>query len=153
MTLQQQQQERQLPPTALESFNSDLMKALNTLREKREVIRRLSASHKVENFNKLTNIYKTVSDIQDQQELKHQLETQMRDLASQINQLGASLDRDCVRKAEYDRLISETESAYMKVRLSLFCVILLPFMYSRQILESSETLLQVLQKESLALQK
>ena len=88
-----------LTPSALQSFNNDLVRALESLKEKRDAL---------------------TLDIQNDSEAKHGLQHQIHELTKKLERVDESLSRNVARKAEYDRLIVETEAAYLKVRAFKF---------------------------------
>ena len=66
---------------------------------------------------------------------KQQIQTNLSRLTDQLSRINEQLARKVQARNEYDRTIQETEGAYMKI------------------LESSQTLLQVLKRESTSLTK
>jgi len=74
-----------------------------------------------------------VKEIQREEQEKNVLESQFRALQERLSEVNASLAVKQANKAEFDKTIGETEQAYMKI------------------LESSQVLLNVVKKESAAL--
>ncbi|XP_060768777.1 Sjoegren syndrome nuclear autoantigen 1 isoform X1 [Neoarius graeffei] len=68
--------------------------------------------------------------IQQEEEEKTRLQHDIRVLTEKLNRVSESLDRRLTTRSELERTIAETEAAYMKI------------------LESSQTLLSVLKKET-----
>lgn len=99
---------------SLQNFNNQLVTHFEELKEKREIINQ---------------------EIAKEEEQKAQLQKEIALLTERLHQVNESLNKKLVTKQEYDRTLSETESAYMKI------------------LESSQTLLHVLKRESLNLSK
>ncbi|KAJ3083079.1 Sjoegren syndrome nuclear autoantigen 1 [Quaeritorhiza haematococci] len=96
----------------LQSFNNELVKGIEDLRERREAV---------------------VLQIRQEEDRKRQLESQMHELAQQLERVNQSLTKKYAMRKEFDRVISDTDMAYMKI------------------VESSQTLLQILKQESEAL--
>ena len=69
------------------------------------------------------------------EEEKQQIETQIRKLNERLSEVNAGLQKKYATRGDYDRTISETEGAFVKI------------------LESSQTLLHVLKKEGGTLAK
>ena len=99
---------------SLQNFNNQLVTHFEELKEKREILNQ---------------------EIAKDEEQKAQLQQEIALLTERLHQVNESLNKKLSTKAEYDRTLSETESAYMKI------------------LESSQTLLHVLKRESMNLSK
>ena len=97
---------------ALQSYNNDLVKCLDELCEKRSLLQK---------------------DIDKEEQQKFSLETQLKTIQDKLSRTNTSLDDKYATKAEYDKLISESEQAYMKI------------------LESSQMLLNVVQRDAATL--
>ena len=65
-----------------------------------------------------------------EEEDKHKLENEIRTTSEKLARINENLAKKITARTEFDRTISETEAAYMKI------------------LESSQTLLNVLKRES-----
>merc|ERR1719293_537557 len=98
----------------LQNYNSDLVKCLQDLREKREIVHKEIISEERE---------------------KARVQKQLADLTEQLQRLNDSIGRKTNSRNDYDKTIHETEAAYMKI------------------LESSQTLLHVLKRETQNLNK
>jgi len=99
---------------SLTTYNSELVKALEDLREQREEVNR------------------TI--LRDEEE-KARIQKELTALTERLGQLNNDLAKKINTRNEFDAAISETEGAYMKI------------------LESSQTLLSVLKRESVNLTK
>merc|ERR1711865_1058658 len=117
---------------SLQNYNNELVKCLEDLREKREAINR---------------------EIAREEDDKNKIQNDLKILTERLSRINDSLARKVAARNEYDQSIQETEAAYLKVRRNhlgfwavLICMLL-------QILESSQTLLHVLKRESANLQK
>lgn len=66
---------------------------------------------------------------------KNSIEKEISALTERLSQVNESLTKEMGTKQEYDKAISETEGAYLKI------------------LESSQTLLHVLKRESVSLSR
>ena len=97
---------------ALQSYNNELVKCLDELCEKRSLLQK---------------------DIDKEEEQKFSLETQFKTIQDKLTRTNARLDDKYATKAEYDKLISESEQAYMKI------------------LESSQVLLNVVKRDAATL--
>ena len=100
-----------ITPSSLQSFNNDLVKALETLRHKREGI------------GTRTRLTRLVKDIEQGQLMQAGLMNQIKELSNQLEIVNENVSKDMTKKLEYDRLIGETEAAYIKVihsRLYIF---------------------------------
>jgi Sjoegren syndrome nuclear autoantigen 1 len=73
--------------------------------------------------------------IADEEAEKARVSTELQQLTRRLGAINESLARKLDAKAEYDKVIAETEAAYMKL------------------LESSQTLLSVLKRESVSMAK
>eukprot|EP01040_Poterioochromonas_malhamensis_P013992 gene13992-15455_t len=74
-------------------------------------------------------------DILRQEELKAKIQQDLQLMTKRLGEINEELARNILTRNEYDRTIQETEAAYMKI------------------LESSQTLLQVLRREAVTLTK
>eukprot|EP00879_Flechtneria_rotunda_P008164 GHRR01008552.1.p2 GENE.GHRR01008552.1~~GHRR01008552.1.p2 ORF type:complete len:112 (+),score=38.98 GHRR01008552.1:550-885(+) len=99
---------------ALQNHNNELVKCIEDLREKREGI---------------------LKHIQDEENEKQKIQQELAALTQRLSRINESLARKIDTKNEYDKVIVETEAAYLKI------------------LESSQTLLPVLKRESVNIQK
>ncbi|WIA17083.1 hypothetical protein OEZ86_014256 [Tetradesmus obliquus] len=99
---------------ALQNHNNELVKCIEDLREKREQI---------------------LKQIQDEEMEKQRIQQELAALTQRLSRVNESLARKIDTKNEYDKVIVETEAAYLKI------------------LESSQTLLTVLKRESVNIQK
>merc|ERR1711865_506772 len=98
----------------LQTYNNQLVKCIEDLREKREEVNR---------------------QILKDEEEKAKIQKDLRILTERLSRINDSLARKVAARNEYDQSIQETEAAYLKI------------------LESSQTLLHVLKRESANLQK
>lgn len=99
---------------ALQNHNNELVKCIEDLKEKREQI---------------------LKQIQDEENEKQKIQQELAALTQRLSRINESLARKMDAKNEYDKVILETEAAYLKI------------------LESSQTLLTVLKRESVNIQK
>ena len=99
---------------ALQSYNNELVKCLDELCEKRTLLQK---------------------EIDKEEQDKFALETQLKTIQDKLNRTNASLEDKYSTKNEYDKLISESEQAYMKI------------------LESSQVLLNVVRRDADSLNK
>eukprot|EP00878_Enallax_costatus_P005785 GHUV01006066.1.p1 GENE.GHUV01006066.1~~GHUV01006066.1.p1 ORF type:complete len:112 (+),score=24.57 GHUV01006066.1:213-548(+) len=99
---------------ALQNHNNELVKCIEDLKEKREGI---------------------LKQIQDEENEKQKIQQELAALTQRLSRINESLARKIDTKNEYDKVILETEAAYLKI------------------LESSQTLLTVLKRESVSIQK
>lgn len=99
---------------ALQSHNNELVKCIDDLREKRE------------------EILKTLRDDEGE---KAKIQSDLQTLTKRLAQVNDSIARKNETRVEYDKVIQETEAAYLKI------------------LESSQTLLTVLKREAVNIQK
>lgn len=99
---------------SLQSYNNELVRCVEDLREKREEINRQIAR---------------------EEEEKAKIQRDLSVLTDKLAKINEQLARRTQARNEYDRTIQETEGAYMKI------------------LESSQTLLQVLKRETVSLVK
>lgn len=76
-----------------------------------------------------------IRDISRQEEMKAKIQQDLALLSKRLGEINEDLAKNIQTKNEYDRTIQETEAAYMKI------------------LESSQTLLQVLKRETASLKK
>ncbi|KAF4655586.1 hypothetical protein FOZ61_007485 [Perkinsus olseni] len=100
--------------STLQNYNSELVKCIEDLREKREELNR---------------------QILKEEEDKGKIQKELAVLTDRLQRINESLVRKTQARNEYDKTIQETEAAYMKI------------------LESSQTLLHVLKRESVNLTK
>mmetsp|Transcript_28310 Transcript_28310/g.37788 ORF Transcript_28310/g.37788 Transcript_28310/m.37788 type:complete len:112 (+) Transcript_28310:70-405(+) len=100
--------------TTLQSYNNELVKCIEDLREKREEVNR---------------------QILREEEEKAKIQRELSRLTERLSKLNEGLQRKLQARAEFDQTIAETEAAYLKI------------------LESSQTLLSVLKRESASLVK
>jgi Sjoegren syndrome nuclear autoantigen 1 len=98
----------------LQNYNNELVKCLEELCERRQRLEK---------------------EIEKDQREKQLLDSQLVQLQAKISAVDASLAKKLDTKAEYDKTIRESESAYMKI------------------LESSQVLLNVVKRDSMSLQK
>mmetsp|Transcript_37360 Transcript_37360/g.60785 ORF Transcript_37360/g.60785 Transcript_37360/m.60785 type:complete len:112 (+) Transcript_37360:97-432(+) len=99
---------------SLQNYNNELVKCIEDLREKREEVNR---------------------QILKDEEEKAKIQKDLSILTDRLSKVNEGLAKRVQARSEYDRTISETEAAYMKI------------------LESSQTLLHVLKRESVNLGK
>ena len=99
---------------ALQSYNNELVKCLDELCEKRNILQK---------------------EIDKDEQDKFALETQLKTIQEKLNRVNNSLEDKYSTKNEYDKLISESEQAYMKI------------------LESSQVLLNVVRRDADSLSK
>ncbi|XP_060126599.1 microtubule nucleation factor SSNA1 [Zootoca vivipara] len=99
---------------ALQSYNNELVKCIEDLSIKRDELSK---------------------QIRQEEEEKAKLQNDIRVLTDKLSRVNESLARKMASRNEFDRTITETEAAYMKI------------------LESSQTLLNVLRKEASNLAK
>lgn len=99
---------------ALQSHNNELVKCIEDLREKREEVQK---------------------QIRDEEAEKSKLQQDLQTLTKRLAHINDGLARKIATRTEYDKVIQETEGAYIKI------------------LESSQTLLTVLKRESVSIQK
>ena len=134
----------------LQNYNNELVKCIEDLREKREEVNRSIA--------------------QDEEE-KAKIQNDLRILTERLARINDNLARKITSRNEYDKTIQETEAAYSKVRSASTphrtvprlscsrppCLVLLTRLpspcHTLQIMESSQTLLHVLKRESVNLTK
>jgi len=91
-----------------------------------------------------------------QEEDKAKIQNDLRILTEKLNRLNESLQRKVQAKQEYEKTLQETEAAYNKVRQKKTTVVTSKNFWHcmfLQILESSQTLLHVLKRESANLTK
>eukprot|EP00891_Asterochloris_glomerata_P008097 jgi/Astpho2/8097/fgenesh1_pm.00120_%23_15_t len=99
---------------ALQTHNNELVKCIDDLREKREEVQK---------------------QIQNEEGEKAKIQQDLQVLTKRLSHINDSLARKIATRTEYEKVIQETESAYVKI------------------LESSQTLLTVLKRESVNIQK
>ncbi|GLI59217.1 hypothetical protein VaNZ11_001056 [Volvox africanus] len=100
--------------TALQNHNNELVKCIEDLREKREEI---------------------IKQLREDDAEKAKITQDLQILTKRLAQVNDSIARKTETKNEYDKVISETEAAYLKI------------------LESSQTLLTVLKREAVNIAK
>jgi sjoegren syndrome nuclear autoantigen 1 len=92
-----------------------------------------------------------------EEEEKHKLQNDIRVLSEKLAKINESLAKKISARNEFDKTIAETESAYMKVFIKFYFFLLkinkIFFYILFQILESSQTLLNVLKRESHTLKR
>eukprot|EP00043_Microstomoeca_roanoka_P005839 m.58347 g.58347 ORF g.58347 m.58347 type:complete len:107 (-) comp13142_c0_seq1:2259-2579(-) len=98
----------------LQSYNNELVKCLEDLKKKREEVH---------------------LQVLAEEEEKLKIQNDLHILTERLARITESLNKKISTRNEYDRTISETESAYMKI------------------LDSSQSLLQVLKRDSVALEE
>lgn len=98
----------------LQTYNNELVKCLEDLREKRETLNKAILA---------------------EEKKKADIQRKLEKLSAQLSRVNESLNAKTQARNEYDTTIQETEAAYMKI------------------LESSQTLLHVLKRESVNLVK
>eukprot|EP01135_Chromosphaera_perkinsii_P002408 Nk52_evm14s223 gene=Nk52_evmTU14s223 len=98
----------------LQSYNNELVKCIEDLKEKREILNKC---------------------IKKEEEEKAAVQNEIRMLSEKLSHINENLAKKMTARNEYDKTISETENAYMKI------------------LESSQTLLHVLKREKSSLDK
>lgn len=98
----------------LQNYNTELIKMLETIKENRDEVQ---------------------IEIDAEESEKKHIEEQMKALTIRLGELNDSLGKKYNTRNEFDKTISETENAFMKI------------------LESSQTLLHVLKKEGASLNK
>ena len=103
-----------ISPATLQSFNNELVKGLESLKEQRGALQK---------------------QLSIEQQQAQSLEQQITQLSNTLALAAQEIKKKTLLRDEYDRLISETESAYSKI------------------VESSQTLLQVLNTEVQTLKK
>mmetsp|Transcript_19430 Transcript_19430/g.31463 ORF Transcript_19430/g.31463 Transcript_19430/m.31463 type:complete len:117 (-) Transcript_19430:347-697(-) len=99
---------------ALQNHNTELVKCIEDLRDKREEINK---------------------QIIKEEDEKMKVQNDLTVLSKRLTTLNDSIARKVTARTDYDKTIQETEAAYLKI------------------LESSQTLLTVLKRESMGLQK
>ncbi|KAI8463908.1 MAG: deflagellation inducible protein [Monoraphidium minutum] len=99
---------------ALQTSNAELVKCIEDLREKREGM---------------------LKQIENEESEKMKIQVELQQLTKRLAAINESLARKIDTKNEYEKVIQETEAAYLKI------------------LESSQTLLTVLKRESVSMQK
>eukprot|EP00922_Rhytidocystis_sp_ex-Travisia-forbesii_P048433 GHVS01072143.1.p1 GENE.GHVS01072143.1~~GHVS01072143.1.p1 ORF type:complete len:116 (+),score=15.21 GHVS01072143.1:357-704(+) len=100
--------------TTLHSYNNELVKCIEDLREKREEVNK---------------------QILREEDDRGKIQRELSVLTERLQRINESLVRKTQARNEYDKTIQETEAAYMKI------------------LESSQTLLHVLKRETVNLTK
>lgn len=99
---------------ALQNHNNELVKCIDDLREKREEITKQLREDEAE---------------------KAKIQAELQTLTKRLAQINDSIARKSETRNEYEKVIQETEAAYLKI------------------LESSQTLLTVLKREAVNMQK
>merc|ERR1719220_2233669 len=95
--------------SSLQSYNTELVKCIDDLREKREAVNKQVVREEKE---------------------KQNVQKELAGLTEKLHRLNESISQKVKARADYDKTIQETEAAYMKI------------------LESSQTLLHVLKRET-----
>eukprot|EP00913_Durusdinium_trenchii_P014043 g13184.t1 len=108
----------------LQNYNNELVKSIEDLREKREELNRQILKEEEDKAK-----------IQKEHEVWELLLSELSILTDRLQKVNESLVRKTQARNEYDKTIQETEAAYMKI------------------LESSQTLLHVLKRETVNLTK
>ena len=120
----------------LQNYNNELVKCIEDLREKREEVNRAILKEE-EVRSKLLLIFRflifMIFPILSQEKAKIQKDLSI--LTDRLSKINEALARKVQARNEYDKTIQETEAAYMKI------------------LESSQTLLHVLKRETVNLTK
>ena len=98
-----------ISPSTLQSFNNELVKGLETLRENRFAI---------------------ASELEAKEATKLDLANELEIIQRKLDDLNKDMARKYTIKNEYERLIAETEDAYLKI------------------VDSSQTLLEIMHKQS-----
>lgn len=110
------------------NFNNELVKCIEDLRDKREELNKT-----------IIKVCSTKEDSlhlhQQEEDDKTKIQREISILSEKLQKMNESLSRKIQARSEYDKTIQETEAAYMKI------------------LESSQTLLHVLKRESVNLTK
>lgn len=86
-----------------------------------------------------------------EEEEKHKLQNDIRVLSEKLAKINESLAKKISARNEFDKTIAETEAAYMKVYKPIELLNLSyndVYLFLLKILESSQTLLNVLKRES-----
>ena len=99
---------------SLQTYNNELVKCLEDLREKREQVNKALLKEEKE---------------------KSTIQKQLQSLTEKLHKINESISQKITARDDYDKTVRETEAAYMKI------------------LESSQTLLSVLKRESVSLVK
>jgi Sjoegren syndrome nuclear autoantigen 1 len=103
---------KQISPSTLQTFNNELVKGLENLRDKHYILS---------------------NQIQEKETQKDELQDQITNLQAKLDDIKADLEQKYNLKQEYEHLILETETAYLKI------------------VESSQALLEILHKQSTSL--
>jgi Sjoegren syndrome nuclear autoantigen 1 len=99
---------------ALQNHNNELVKCIEDLREKRDEV---------------------MKSLKEDETEKAKVQQDLAVLTKRLSQLNESISKKNDTKTEYEKVITETEAAYLKI------------------LESSQTLLSVLKREAVNIQK
>jgi Sjoegren syndrome nuclear autoantigen 1 len=99
---------------ALQTYNNELVQCLEELCERRDCLQK---------------------DIDKEKAEKESIESQMRNLQQKLDRVNASLSTKMKTRAKYDKIIQDSEQAYLRI------------------LESSQVLLNVVKQDSKALQQ
>ena len=97
---------------ALQTYNNEFVKCVEELCEKRSLLQK---------------------DIDKEEQQKFALETQLKTVQDKLARINTSLNDKLATKTEYDKVISESEQAYMKI------------------VESSQVLLNVVKRDAASL--
>ena len=118
---------------SLQTYNNELVKCLQDLKQKRD------------------NVHKEITN---EEREKSRVQKQLAEMTEQLHRLNESITQKSQTRNEYDKTIQETEAAYMKVTYTeLYNDRSVSINSYIQILESSQTLLHVLKRESQNLSK
>ena len=118
---------------SLQTYNNELAKCLQDLKQKRD------------------NVHKEITN---EEREKSRVQKQLAEMTEQLHRLNESITQKSQTRNEYDKTIQETEAAYMKVTYTeLYNDRSVGINSYIQILESSQTLLHVLKRESQNLSK
>jgi Sjoegren syndrome nuclear autoantigen 1 len=101
-----------ISPSALQTFNNEIVKGLDSLRERHQ---------------------HALLEIAKQEQGKHDLEQEIAKLQAKLSKLNSELAKNRTKAKDLHTLISETETAYIKI------------------VDSSQTLLEIMSKQSKSL--
>ena len=133
-----------MPPFSLSSIPSPLFNSLSSLQFLRFSLSQAQQGATLQNYN--NELVKCIEDLREkreevnkhilkEEEEKAKIQKDLSILTDRLSQINESLARKAQARNEYDKTIQETEAAYMKI------------------LESSQTLLHVLKRETVNLTK
>ena len=91
---------------SLQNYNNDLVKCLQDLRQKREIVHKEIISEERE---------------------KARVQKQLAELTEQLQRLNMSISKKTQSRNDYDKTIQETEAAYMKVYIYIYTHIYIIF--------------------------